>query len=172
MRNQARLKDRRAPTRGRFIVDAIERIERDKLEAKDPWRAGKFKPGDYLQVEHRSAHGEPVDAVVGMLIGIHRRGLGSSIRLLCHVDGSAVEYQFQLYSPMVTNITVRRPSDRWNRQKKLYQLRKLVHTLSIPAPLRSGESKSDERKAGAGVVLCLQDRWADAQPREANACAQ
>ena len=123
---------------------------RDKLEAKDPWRAGKFKPGDYLQVEHRSAHGEPVDAVVGMLIGIHRRGLGSSIRLLCHVDGSAVEYQFQLYSPMVTNITVRRPSDRWNRQKKLYQLRKLVHTLSIPAPLRSGESKSDERKAGAG----------------------
>ena len=103
-RNREKLKGKRSPTRGAFIVNSLERIERDKLEAQDPWRKATWKPGDYLEVEHCSKMGETPDRIVGVLIGIHRRGLGSSFRLLCHVDGTAAEYQFQIYSPLVLDV--------------------------------------------------------------------
>jgi ribosomal protein L19 len=140
MRNCERLRGKRAPTRGNFIVSALERVERDKLEAKDAWRAATWRPGDFLEVEHRAKPDETPDKVGGVLLGIFRRGLGSSFKLLSNVDGVAIEYAFQLYSPLVVNVSVRRDSEWRDGKRKLFALREMVHKLSFPKPSRRGES--------------------------------
>ena len=91
MANREKLKGRRPPTRGRFIVQELDRRRRAKEHAAEPWRAGHFRVGDTLQVEHRPSLSEKVERSVGLCIGRHRRGLGSSFRLLCKPDGVAVE---------------------------------------------------------------------------------
>ena len=149
MRSRDRFVDKSAPKRGLFILQTIETLEREKLEADEPWRAGNFKPGDYLQVEHRPSTGEQPDVRVGVLIGIHRRGLGSSIRLLCLIDGEAVESQYQLYSPMLVNVFERKPSEWRSKQRKLYDLRARAGALSYPAPLRA--TGGEEGRAAAGT---------------------
>jgi len=148
VRNRERLMGRRSPTRGRFIVGALERAERDKLESQEPWRTTEYKPGDYLQVEHRPTVGASTDTIVGVMIGMHRRGLGSSFRLLCHVDGVPVEYQFMLYSPLLVNVLVRKPSEWRNKQKKLVKLRDSVKTLAFPRPLGADGRELGGRKKG------------------------
>jgi large subunit ribosomal protein L19 len=140
--NQARLKGRRSPSRAAFIVDAVERIERDGLEARQPWRDPKrYTAGDYVQVEHRAAVGEPTDTVVGIVVGVHKKGLGSSFRLLSYIDQTPIEYQFQLYSPLLADVIVRKPSNWRFKKRKLYFLRDRVQSLSFPAPLVDGEVK-------------------------------
>ena len=146
MRNRDRLMQKKEPTRGRFIVSALERIECDKLQASQPWRAGDFKPGDYLQVDHRPSMTDPQESIVGVMIGLHRRGLGSSFRLLCYPDSTPVEYQFQLYSPLVVNVTVRKPSEWRNKQRKLYKLREVVQTLPIPPAVIEGREQRTGKK--------------------------
>uniref|UniRef100_A0A7S2ITW8 Ribosomal protein L19 n=1 Tax=Haptolina brevifila TaxID=156173 RepID=A0A7S2ITW8_9EUKA len=151
MRNREKLKSRRTPTVGRFIVNALERIERDKMEAQEPWRMTTYKPGDYLQVEHRPAVGETPDTIVGVMIGMYRRGLGSSFRLLCNLDNSPVEYQFMLYSPLLVNISVRKPSEWRNKQRKLFKLRDQVQKLSFPAPMfEDGDPRKRKNQTGGG----------------------
>ena len=156
MRNRERLRGKRHPTRGRFIVGAIERMERDKLEAADPWRKGVWRVGDYLEVEHCAKVGEAPDRIVGILIGVHRRGIGSSFRLLSYVDSTAVEYQFQLYSPLVRSVIVRKDSDWRDGKRKLFGLRQTVSKLNFPAATKiqkkvveqAGPSLSHRKKQG------------------------
>ena len=94
MANREKLKGRRLPTRGRFIVQSSTGggARRSTRRSRG---AGHFRVGDTLQVEHRLSL-EKVERSVGLCIGRHRRGLGSSFRLLCKPDGVAVEYQFFL----------------------------------------------------------------------------
>lgn len=146
MRNRDRLMEKKEPTRARFIVGALERIECETLQAAEPWRAGTFKPGDFLQVEHKPSATDPVDTIVGVMLGMHRRGLGTSFRLLCNPDNSPVEYQFQLYSPLLVNVTVRKPTEWRNGQRKLFKLRQYVQTLSFPAAIVEGREQRGKRK--------------------------
>lgn len=156
MRNRDRLRGRRHPVRGRFIVNTMDRMARSKLEAKDPWRKATWKIGDYLEVEHSAKVGEIADRVVGILIGIHRRGMGSSFRLLCYVDNTAVEYQFQLYSPLVKDVVVRKPSEWRDGKRKLYMLREQVSKLVFPKATKverqvvadTGKNLSHRKKQG------------------------
>lgn len=100
--NRARLMGKRTPRRGSFIVSAMEDNERKRLEAAQPWREmHRWRPGTYLEVDHTPRVGDALERVVGILLGIKRKGLGSSFRLLCHTDGTSVEYQFQTFSPLV-----------------------------------------------------------------------
>ena len=89
-----------------------------------------------LQVEHRPSLSEKVERSVGLCIGRHRRGLGSSFRLLCKPDGVAVEYQFFLYSPLLTSIEVRAKPRKRYRKSKLYYMRERVNEISFPKPIR------------------------------------
>ena len=132
MRNRDRLMGKRPAKRGRFIVNALDRMECDKLEAKEPWRAGKWNVGDYLEVAHSSKAGDTPERVVGMLIGLHRRGLGSTFKLLTAVDGVAVEYAFKQYSPLVSEVILRKPSEWRDKQSKLYKMRPEATRLSYP----------------------------------------
>ena len=136
MANREKLKGRRPPTRGRFIVQELDRRRRAKEHAAEPWRAGHFRVGDTLQVEHRPSLSEKVERPVGLCIGRHRRGLGSSFRLLCKPDGVAVEYQFFLYSPLLTSIEVRAKPRKRYRKSKLYYMRERVNEISFPKPIR------------------------------------
>ena len=97
---------------------------------------GHFRVGDTLQVEHRPSLSEKVERSVGLCIGRHRRGLGSSFRLLCKPDGVAVEYQFFLYSPLLTSIEVRAKPRKRYRKSKLYYMRERVNEISFPKPIR------------------------------------
>lgn len=148
MRNRDRLMQKKEPTRGRLIVDLLDKIERDQMLAKDPWRAGKFNPGDVLQVEHVGKVGDPPDIVVGMMIGMHRRGLGSGFRLLCKVDDTPVEYHFQLFSPLLQKITLRQKSTWRDMRRKLYALRETVLKLNLPKPLLPGDTGGAKAKKG------------------------
>ena len=100
--NKARLVGKKTPKRGNFIVGAMEAVEMRKLQAAQPWRSmAGWKPGTYLEVDHTPRTGEALERVVGILLGCKRKGLGSSFRLLCNADSTAVEYQFQTFSPLV-----------------------------------------------------------------------
>jgi len=137
---------KKEPTRGRFIVSALEKIEMEKMHEAAPWRAGQFKPGDILQVDHRPTATDATENTVGIMIGMHRRGLGTSFRLLCNPDNTPVEYQFQLYSPLLLNVTVRKPSEWRGGQRKLFKLRQYVQTLSFPPPIVEGREQRGSRK--------------------------
>ena len=92
--------------------------------------------GDTLQVEHRPSLSEKVERSVGLCIGRHRRGLGSSFRLLCKPDGVAVEYQFFLYSPLLTSIEVRaKPSEAVPQVEAVLHARARQRD-SFPEPIR------------------------------------
>ena len=146
MRNRERLKDKKAPSRARFILNTLDRHERDRLELAEPWRApGAYTPGDYVQVNFRGAAGDAPETIVGMVIGIHRRSMGSSIRLLCNPDATPVEYQFQLYSPLLDGIAVRKPSDLRHNHRKLYHLREKVQSLPFPAPIVEGREQRTKK---------------------------
>ena len=86
-KNQAKLRGKRSNTRARFIVQTQEQTEMAARNAVDEWRKMEWNPGDFLEVEHSPKVGDQSDRVVGVLIGMYRRGLGSSFRLLCYVDG-------------------------------------------------------------------------------------
>lgn len=133
VRNKARLKGKRTPARGRYIVGVLEAIERKKLEEAEPWRKPYyFQPGDFLEVEYSAKPDEPADRVVGMMIGVHRRGLGSSFRLLCQVDNTPLEYHFQLYSPLLRRVTLRQKSNWRDGKRKLYVMREKVGSIAFP----------------------------------------
>ena len=82
--------------------------------------------------------------------------MGSSFRLLCYVDNTAVEYQFQLYSPLVQDVVVRKPSEWRDGKKKLYMLREQVSKLVFPKATKverqvvadTGKNLSHRKKQG------------------------
>ena len=86
-KNAAKLRGKRSNTRARFIVQTQENTEIAARNEADAWRKMEWNPGDFLEVEHSPKIGDQADRVVGVLIGMYRRGLGSSFRLLCYVDG-------------------------------------------------------------------------------------
>ena len=140
--NREKLKGRRAPSRCRFIMGALEKLQTTAAIEAEPWRGhvrtGKsFRVGETLEVTHRPSPSEAEERVVGMCIARHNRGLGSSFRLLCKVDTVAVEYQFMLFSPLLTDISVVAKGKKVvRRRSKLYFLRDRVSSLSFPRPTR------------------------------------
>ena len=96
----------------------IEQIEQEQLKQDVP----EFGPGDTLvQVRVVEGSRERLQAFEGVVIGRRNRGLNSAFTLRKMSHGVGVERTFQLHSPLIESITVKRRGD--VRQAKLYYLR-------------------------------------------------
>jgi large subunit ribosomal protein L19 len=105
-------------------VNVIQQIEQEELARLT---AGKsipdFAPGDTVVVNVNVVEGtrKRVQAYEGVVIGRRNRGLNSSFLVRKISSGEGVERTFQLYSPAVASIEVKRRGD--VRRAKLYYLR-------------------------------------------------
>jgi large subunit ribosomal protein L19 len=98
------------------IIDAIEQEQMTK-DVPD------FSPGDTVVVQVKVKEGarERLQAFEGIVIGKRNRGLNSSFTVRKISHGEGVERVFQTYSPIVSEIKVKRRGD--VRRAKLYYLR-------------------------------------------------
>ncbi len=133
--NRGKLRGKARPKRARFITQKLDRNEMDRLIAAEPWRSlDTFDRGDVVEVEHKQYDAEEPVRIVGLCIAQHRKGLGSSFRLLCKPDGLTVEYQFLNFSPALSAIEVRSQPKERPRKAKLYYMRDKMHLVSLPKP--------------------------------------
>jgi large subunit ribosomal protein L19 len=116
-----------------------------ELEAAEIARLGKtipqFAPGDTVVVNVNVVEGERkrVQAFEGVVIARRNRLIGSSFIVRKVSSGEGVERTFQLYSPLIASIEVKRRGD--VRRAKLYYLRQ-----------RSGKSARIKEKLSARKV--------------------
>jgi large subunit ribosomal protein L19 len=98
------------------IIDAIEQEQMTK-DVPD------FSPGDtvIVQVKVKEGNRERLQAFEGIVIAKRNRGLNSSFTVRKISHGEGVERVFQTYSPVVSEIKVKRRGD--VRRAKLYYLR-------------------------------------------------
>lgn len=99
----------------------IDEIEAQLLKQDIP----EFAPGDTVVVQVRVKEGERerLQAYEGIVIAKRNRGLNSSFTVRKVSHGEGVERVFQLHSPAVAEIKVKRRGD--VRRAKLYFLRDL-----------------------------------------------
>ena len=104
------------------MADIIKMLEEEEIA-----RLGKdipdFAPGDTLVVGVNVVEGnrKRVQAFEGVVISRRNRGLNSSFIVRKISSGEGVERTFQLYSPLIASIEVKRRGD--VRRAKLYYLR-------------------------------------------------
>ncbi len=97
------------------------------LEEQEIARLGKqvpeFAPGDTVVVNVNVVEGtrRRVQAYEGVVIARRNRGLNSAFTVRKISSGEGVERTFQLYSPLIASIDVKRRGD--VRRAKLYYLR-------------------------------------------------
>ena len=98
------------------IIDAIEQEQMTK-------DVPEFSPGDTIVVQVKVKEGdrERLQAFEGIVIAKRNRGLNSSFTVRKISHGEGVERVFQTYSPVVSEIKVKRRGD--VRRAKLYYLR-------------------------------------------------
>jgi large subunit ribosomal protein L19 len=103
-------------------MDLIKQLEQEEIA-----RLGKtvpvFAPGDTVVVNVNVVEGtrKRVQAYEGVVIAKRNRGLNSSFIVRKISSGEGVERTFQLYSPLIASIEVKRRGD--VRRAKLYYLR-------------------------------------------------
>ena len=103
-------------------MDIIQQLENEEIA-----RLGKtipsFAPGDTVIVSVSVVEGtrKRVQAYEGVVIAKRNRGLNSAFIVRKISSGEGVERTFQLYSPLIASIEVKRRGD--VRRAKLYYLR-------------------------------------------------
>ena len=103
-------------------MDLIQQLEQEEIA-----RLGKnipdFAPGDTVVVNVNVVEGnrKRVQAYEGVVISRRNRGLISNFIVRKISSGEGVERTFQLYSPLIASIDVKRRGD--VRRAKLYYLR-------------------------------------------------
>jgi large subunit ribosomal protein L19 len=114
-----------------------------------------FAPGDTVVVSVNVVEGERkrAQAYEGVVIAKRNRGLNSSFIVRKISSGEGVERTFQMYSPLIANIEVKRRGD--VGRSKLYYLRE-----------RSGKAARIKEKLKARVATTA------AAPAEPEAAAQ
>ncbi len=97
----------------------IESFEASQLKDDIP----SFRPGDTVVVSVKVREGDRtrLQAFEGVVMNIKNAGLNSAFIVRKISSGIGVERTFQLHSPMIDSITVKRKGD--VRQAKLYYLR-------------------------------------------------
>jgi len=103
------------------LIQQLEQEEIARLSEGKP--LPEFGPGDtvVVQVKVKEGNRERLQAFEGVVIAKRNRGLNSSFIVRKISSGEGVERTFQLYSPLVSEITVKRRGD--VRRAKLYYLR-------------------------------------------------
>lgn len=126
------------------MADIIKMLEEEEI-ARLGKTIPKFSPGDTLVIGVNVVEGtrKRVQAYEGVVISRRNRGLNSSFIVRKISSGEGVERTFQLYSPIIASIEVKRRGD--VRRAKLYYLRE-----------RSGRSARIKEK------LVLRDKEATA----------
>jgi large subunit ribosomal protein L19 len=101
------------------LIKQLEQEEIARLGKKIP----QFSPGDTVVVSVNVVEGERkrVQAYEGVVIARRNRGLSSSFIVRKVSSGEGVERTFQLYSPLIAGIEVKRRGE--VRRAKLYYLR-------------------------------------------------
>ena len=101
------------------MSNIIDDIEREQMTREFP----EFAPGDTIVVQVRVREGdrERLQSYEGVVIAIRNRGLNSSFTVRKISHGEGVERVFQTYSPVISDIKVKRRGD--VRRAKLYYLR-------------------------------------------------
>jgi large subunit ribosomal protein L19 len=133
-------------------MDLITQLEQEEIS-----RLGKsipqFAPGDTVAVAVNVVEGtrKRVQVYEGVVIARRNRGLNSSFIVRKISSGEGVERTFQLYSPLIASIEVKRRGD--VRRAKLYYLRDLSGKkarIKEKLPSRS-EAAKDAAAAAAGA---------------------
>ena len=103
------------------IIETLEREEIARLGKKIP----KFAPGDTVTVGVNVVEGsrKRVQVFEGLVIAKKNRGLNSSFIVRKISEGEGIERTFQLHSPLIESIVVKRRGD--VRRAKLFYLRDL-----------------------------------------------
>ena len=103
-------------------MDIIRQIEQEEI-ARMNKKLPEFAPGDTVVVNVNVVEGnrKRVQAYEGVVIAKRNRGLNSSFIVRKISSGEGVERTFQLYSPLISGIEVKRRGD--VRRAKLYFLR-------------------------------------------------
>ncbi|MFN7572690.1 MAG: 50S ribosomal protein L19 [Betaproteobacteria bacterium] len=126
-------------------MDVIQQLENEEIARLTGGKAvPEFAPGDTVVVHVNVVEGtrKRVQAYEGVVIAKRNRGLNSSFIVRKISSGEGVERTFQLYSPTISSIEVKRRGA--VRRAKLYYLRdrsgksarireKLAHRGSPPA---------------------------------------
>ena len=101
------------------LIQNLEQEEIARLNRKIP----DFAPGDTVIVKVQVVEGDKKreQAYEGVVIAKRNRGLNSSFIVRKVSNGEGVERTFQLYSPLIASIEVKRRGD--VRRAKLYYLR-------------------------------------------------
>ncbi len=104
------------------MSNVIAQIEAEQMEKKN---IPSFSAGDtvVVQVKVKEGSRERLQAFEGVVIAKRNRALGSSFIVRKISNGEGVERTFQMYSPQVDSITVKRRGK--VRRAKLYYLREL-----------------------------------------------
>ena len=132
-------------------MDLITQLEQEEIA-----RLGKsipeFAPGDTVAVAVNVVEGtrRRVQVYEGVVIARRNRGLNSSFIVRKISSGEGVERTFQLYSPLIASIEVKRRGD--VRRAKLYYLRELSGKkarIKEKLPSRSDAAKSAEAAAAS-----------------------
>ena len=103
-------------------MDLIQQLEKEEV-ARLARKIPDFKTGDTVVVNVNVVEGDRkrVQAFEGVVIAKRNRGLNSSVIVRKISSGEGVERTFQLYSPLIASIEVKRRGD--VRRAKLYYLR-------------------------------------------------
>lgn len=103
------------------LIALLEQEEIQRLTGGQP--KPDFAPGDTVVVSVNVVEGtrKRVQAYEGVVIARRNRGLNSAFTVRKISSGEAVERTFQLYSPQIATIEVKRRGD--VRRAKLYYLR-------------------------------------------------
>jgi len=107
------------PAGSRKMSKVIDAIEQEQITRDVP----DFAPGDtvVVQVKVKEGDRERLQAFEGIVIAKRNRGLNSSFTVRKVSHGEGVERVFQTYSPVVSDIAIKRRGD--VRRAKLYYLR-------------------------------------------------
>ena len=144
-----------------MIHPAIAKIlEKNKRAQAHP----EFREGDTIKVHVKIKEGdkERLQAFEGVVIARRNRLIGSSFIVRKGSSGEGVERTFQLYSPLIASIEVKRRGDvrrRSCRDERLSRSIQLVETLC------------DRGRTGARLRPCRPDRGADTGWRHGCAAA-
>ena len=106
-------------------MNLIETLEKEEIARLSEGKTfPKMNPGDTVVVNVNVVEGsrKRVQAFEGVIIAIRNRGLNSAFTVRKISSGEGVE-PFQLYSPLIASIEVKRHGD--VRRAKLYYLRNL-----------------------------------------------
>ncbi len=103
-------------------MDLIRQLEQEEI-ARLNKTIPDFAPGDTVIVSVNVVEGnrKRVQAYEGVVIARRNRGLNSNFIVRKVSSGEGVERTFQLYSPLISSIEVKRRGD--VRRAKLYYLR-------------------------------------------------